>query len=79
VVRLNAHITADFMVGNDSGNGYRNAAGVAAKQQPHYFGEFYPGFDGLVAEWREIRRLVGGPAEQRRVSTMLPPTMLARR
>jgi hypothetical protein len=49
VVRLNARITADFMVGNDSGDNVRTSAGVATKVQPYYFGEFarlYPGFDG---------------------------------
>jgi hypothetical protein len=52
VVRLNARITADFMVGNDSGDGFRTANGVAAKVQPYYFGEFarlYPAFDGITA------------------------------
>jgi hypothetical protein len=51
VVRLNARITADFMVGNDSGDGFRTANGVAAKVQPYYFGEFarlYPAFDGVT-------------------------------
>jgi hypothetical protein len=50
VVRLNVRLTADFMAGNDSGNGFRiPSTGVAAKVQPYYFGEFariYPGFDG---------------------------------
>jgi hypothetical protein len=49
VVRLNARITADFMVGNDSGDNVRDSAGVATKVQPYYFGEFarlYPAFDG---------------------------------
>jgi hypothetical protein len=59
VVRLNARVTADFMVGNDSGNGYRltssngnSLTGVAAKVQPYYFGEYarlYPAFDGVTA------------------------------
>jgi hypothetical protein len=52
VVRLNARISADFMVGNDSGDGFKTANGVAAKVQPYYFGEFarlYPAFDGVTA------------------------------
>jgi hypothetical protein len=52
VVRLNARVTADFMVGNDSGDGFRTANGVAAKVQPYYFGEYarlYPAFDGVTA------------------------------
>jgi hypothetical protein len=51
VVRLNVRLTADFMVGNDSGDNVRNSAGVAAKVQPYYFGEFariYPAFDGVT-------------------------------
>jgi Gram-negative porin len=53
VVRLNARITAEFMVGNDNGSGYRNpTTGVAAKAQGYYMGEFarlYPAFDGETA------------------------------
>jgi hypothetical protein len=69
VVRLNARFTADFMAGNDSGNNYKNAAGVSAKQQPYYFGEFarlYPGVDGVTANGikygaaMEIRQNSGG-------------------
>ena len=55
VVRINVRLTADFMVGNDSGNGFRtqtnSTTGVAAKVQPWYFGEFariYPAFDGVT-------------------------------
>jgi hypothetical protein len=68
-VRLNARVVTDFMVGNDSGDGYKNAAGVSAKAQPYYFGEFarlYPGVDGVTANGiqygaaMEIRQNSGG-------------------
>jgi hypothetical protein len=83
VVRLNARITADFMVGNDSGNGYRITsgplAGVAAKQQPYYFGEFarlYPAFDGVTANGLkygasiEVRQNSGGTGVNNAVANL---------
>ena len=69
VVRLNARVVTDFMVGNDSGNRYKTAAGVSAKQQPYYFGEYarlFPGFDGVTASGikygaaMEVRQNSGG-------------------
>jgi hypothetical protein len=51
-VRLNVRVVTDFMVGNDSGDGYKTPAGVSAKVQPYYFGEYtrlYPGVDGVTA------------------------------
>jgi hypothetical protein len=70
VVRLNARLAADFMVGQGSDDGYRNpTTGIAAKTQPYYMGEYarlYPAFDGETPNGvkygasMEIRQNSGG-------------------